>query len=167
MIDTILSRRSIRKYTDQKVTSEQINQILKAAMHAPSSNNQQAWQYIVLDDHKIMDEIPKIHKGGEMIRGASKAIVVCGDENNAKSLDYLANDCALTTENILLALHSLGLGGCWIAIYPREQRMKDLKELCNIPEGILPFAVVAIGYPDEIKEKEDRFKPEKIHYNKW
>lgn len=167
MIEKMITRRSIRKYTGQEVSNDQINQILKVAMYAPSASNQQAWQFVVLDDHKIMDEIPKVHQGAEIIKGASKAILICADEKAAKSKDYLANDCALTTLNILHAVHAIGLGGCWIAIYPREPRIEKLKELCNLPEGIMPFAVVAIGYPAEEIETEDRFKKEKIHYNTW
>ncbi|MEW5821323.1 MAG: nitroreductase family protein [Cyanobacteriota bacterium] len=167
MIETIISRRSIRKYTEETVSQEQINDILKAAMYAPSANNQQAWQFIVLDDHSIMDEIPTVHKGAEIIKKAPVAILICADSEKAAAKDYLPVDCALSTQNILLAAHSLGLGACWIAIYPREPRIKKLKELCNLPECIMPFAVVAIGHPAEKPETENRFDKNKIHFNKW
>ncbi|MGD9581685.1 MAG: nitroreductase family protein [Vampirovibrionia bacterium] len=166
MIDQIISRRSIRKYTDEPVSKEDLNEILKAAMYAPSANNQQAWQFVILDDHSIMDQIIDVHKGAEPIRKAPAAIVICADKNGPNK-DYLTIDATIATQNILLAAHSLGLGACWLAIYPREPRIEKLQELCQLPEHIMPFACVSLGHPAEKIETPDRFKKEKIHYNIW
>jgi nitroreductase len=102
-----------------------------------------------------------------MCREAPVGILVCGDRE-IESLDgYIALNCAAATENILLAAHELELGSVWIAVYPREERIRIFKELLGLPENILPVAMVAIGYPDEKKNQPERFKPERIHYNGW
>ncbi len=76
-------------------------------------------------------------------------------------------DCAAATQNILLAAHSLGLGACWLGLYPREGRMAGMKKLLHLPANIIPFAVVSLGYAAEIKPKENRYNPARVHQNKW
>ncbi|AFN74736.1 nitroreductase [Melioribacter roseus P3M-2] len=166
-IEAILTRRSIRRYKNQPVEKEKIDKILKAAMYAPSSHNSQPWHFVVIDDRETMNKIAEAHPYAQMCREAPIGILICGDRE-IESLDgYIALNCAAATENILLAAHELELGSVWIAVYPREERIRIFRELFGLPENILPVAMVAIGYPDEKKNQPERFKPERIHYNGW
>ncbi len=165
--ELILTRRSIRKFTDQKVSQNQINEILQAAMYAPSARNEQPWHFIVVDDKAILAKIAIIHPYAQMLNEAPLALVVCADEKLEKSSGYWSTDCAAATQNILLSAHALGLGSVWLGVYPREERMHDLSNLFLLPQNILPFSIVAIGYPNEIKEHPQRFNTERIHYNNW
>lgn len=167
IIEGILTRRSIREYTDKEVTNDQIEILLKSAMYAPSARNQQPWHFIVITDRKILNKITEIHPYAKMLSEAQLAILVCGDENLELSKGYWVVDCSAATQNILLAAHDLGLGAVWLGIHPREERKKAIKELFNLHDNIQPLSLISIGYSKVKKEMPDRFKPERIHYNAW
>lgn len=166
-METILSRRSIRKYTTEPVPEKTVKAILEAAMSAPSAGNQQPWHFIVIHDRAILDEIPKIHPYSQSLKTASLAILVCGDLELEQHKDFWVQDCAAATENILLAVHALGLGAVWLGIYPRAERVSGVRKLLKIPDHVIPLAVIAIGYPAEEKPPAMRFNPSRIHHNKW
>jgi nitroreductase len=166
-LTAILTRRSIRRFTDKTISKEQIEQILKAGLNAPSAGNQQPWHFVVIDDPSIMVEIPKFHPHAAMIPEANVAILVCGDPSLETHKGYWMIDCSAATENILLAAHAIGLGACWIGVYPREERIAGMRQLLNIPEDIIPFSLIALGHPEEQKPPAERFDPSKIHTNRW
>ncbi len=163
----IFERRSIRKYTDKDVSGESVKEILKAAMAAPSAGNQQPWDFIVVKDRAILNEIPKIHPYAQMLKEAPVAIIVCGSLEREKHVGYWVQDCAAAVENILIEAQYLGLGAVWLGVYPREDRVSGLKKLLNIPENVMPLAIISIGYPAESKEASQRYDEQKIHSNKW
>jgi len=141
-LEAILTRRSVRKYTDEKIAEADVNDLLKAGMYAPSANNRQPWQFVIIDDRKILDEIPKIHPYAQMIKGAPLAILVCADKKAQEMPGYYSQDCSAAVQNILLAAHEKGLGAVWLGVYPREERMEPLKRLVGTPEHIVPFALI-------------------------
>lgn len=163
----ILERRSIRKYTGEDVSDASIKELLKAAMAAPSAGNQQPWDFIVVKDRTVLNEIPEIHQYAQMLREAPLAIIVCGSLEREKHKGYWMQDCAAAIENILIEAHYLGLGAVWLGVYPREDRVAGLKKLFEIPEDVIPLAVISIGHPGEIKEASQRYDEKKIHINKW
>jgi len=163
----ILTRRSIRKYKASEITKEQINEIIKAAMYAPSAFNKQPWQFIALDKKEIIDKIFKIIPHAEMLQQAAAAVIVCGDKDLEEDINLIALNCSAATQNALLAVHDLGLGAVWVSAYPVEETITGLKNLFNLPENIVPVSILSIGYPDEEVAAEERYKPEKIHYNNW
>src|SRR5512133_1574098 len=113
-LEAILTRRSIRQYTNEKVTDEQISTLLRCAMLAPSAVNKQPWHFIVFRDKSVINEIIEVHPNASMLTGASVAILVCWDENLQHDTGYGPVDCSAATENILLAAHSIGLGAVWV-----------------------------------------------------
>ena len=165
--EAILTRRSIRKYTDKSIDEKTQKKLLQAAMQAPSARDTQAWQFVVINDRQTLQDISNFHPYADMLKHAPLAIAVCGDFQLEENVDYLALNCAAVTENILLAAHSFGLGAVWLAIYPRKQRIKELRNLLELPEDIIPISLVAIGHTRESKGSEDRFNAEKIHNNRW
>ena len=166
-MEAIISRRSIRRYTGQTIPDEMIEQLLQAAMSAPSAGNMQPWQFVIIDDREILDKIPKVHPYADMVREAPLAILVCGDLQRDGFGGYWVQDCSAATENLLIAAHAHSLGAVWLGVYPRDERVKALRDLLSIPEDITPFAVIALGYPAEELSKEDRFDPSKVHRNHW
>jgi len=166
-LNMILSRQSIRKYTREPVKDDQIDTLLKAAMSAPSAGNEQPWHYIVIRDRNILDSIPSFHPHSLMIRDALVAILVCADTRLQKYKDYWVQDCSAATENILLAANILGLGTVWLGVYPMEDRVEGFRKLLGIPEHVVPFSLIPVGYPDEIKPPSDRFDITRIHKNQW
>ncbi len=165
--EAILTRRSIRKFTSQPVSNELVEKILRAGMQAPSARNKQPWHFVVIRNREILDKISVIHPYAYMLKEAPLGILICGDSKIEITIEYIVQDCSAATQNMLLAAHDSGLGAVWLGIYPREPRIKALRELLNIPEHIIPVSMIAIGYPDEKKSPENRFKPERIHYDKW
>ncbi|MFX1520568.1 MAG: nitroreductase family protein [Promethearchaeota archaeon] len=166
-MEAILSRRSIRKYTKEPVSDEIVKELLKAAMAAPSAVNQQPWHFIVIKDRQILDEIPKIQPYSRMLRDVSVAVVVCGDLNLEKAKGFWVLDCSAATQNILIAAQAKGLGAVWLGFYPREERTKSLQKLLGIPEHVIPFSVIPIGYPAEQKPPANRYNESRIHYDRW
>jgi len=166
-IEAILSRRSIRQFTNQPVSAELVDQLLEAAMQAPSARNTQPWHFVCMDDRKLLNAIPHFHPYAQMLGQAPLAIVVCGDTTLEGNIHYLNQNCSAATQNILLAAHALGLGAVWLGIFPREQRVDGLRELLKLPETILPISLVALGYPAEHPDRVARFKRERIHRNGW
>jgi Nitroreductase len=166
-MNAVFGRRSIRKYTDQKITMEQIDRLLRAAFAAPSAGNRQSWQFIVIDDRDILNSITKVHPHSQMLNEAALAIVVCGDTSVELYPGYFAQDCSAAVENILITATDMGLGSVWLGVYPRTDRVQDITELFKLPEGIVPFSIISLGYPAEKKEPSDRYDENKIHYNKW
>ena len=166
-LEAILTRRSIRKYTDEPVPEELVKSLLEAAMNAPSARNTQSWHFIVVTDKKILNKVPSVHPFSDMLRHAPLAILVCGDKDIEPNDDYINENCCAATENILLAAHASGLGAVWLGVFPRKERVEGLTRLFNLPQNIVPVSMISIGYPAEKKSKENRFKQTRIHYNNW
>ncbi|QQS36180.1 MAG: nitroreductase family protein [Ignavibacteriales bacterium] len=165
--DVVINRRSIRKYKNQSISDETLDSILKTAMYAPSAMNLQAWHFIVIDSKEILVQTIKSIAHAELLRQSDKAIIVCGDASVEKNESWMIQNCSASIQNILLAAHDAGLGACWIAIHGMNEVVKNVKEQFTLPEAIVPVALISLGYPDEVVNTEDRFKKEKIHYNKW
>ncbi len=163
----ILSRRSIRKYTTAPVEEEKVVSLLRAAMSAPSAHNQQPWVFVIIDDREVLGRIPDFHPYSSMLLHAPIAILVCADTSNLSSPEFWPQDCSAATENILLAANSCGLGSVWLGVYPKEELMKGLSRLLELPENIQPFALVSLGYPAMEKLPSKRFDPARIHRNHW
>jgi nitroreductase len=166
-MQAIFSRRSIRKYTAANVSDPVIEEILKAGMSAPSAGNQQPWHFVVLRDRKLLDAVPSFHPHSKMLAEAQAAVLVCGDESLEKHKGYWVQDCSAAVENMLIALQANGLGAVWLGIYPREDRVAGMRKLLNIPERVIPFALISIGYPGEKKGPEDRYDRTRVHRDKW
>ena len=166
-MDAILSRRSIRKYTPEEVPDTVIQELLEAAMAAPSASNQQPWQFMVIRDRRVLDQIPGCHPYSAMVKEATVVILVCGDLKLETSKGFWAQDCSAATENLLLAAHARGLGAVWLGVYPREDRVKGLRKLLNLPDHVVPLALVPVGFPAEKKPRAGRYNAARVHYNQW
>jgi len=166
-MECIFGRRSIRQYTGEKVTDEQIDTLLHAAMSAPSAGNQQPWEFIVIRDNNMQKEIAQFHPYAGMLKHAEAGILVAGDVTKEKYHNFWVQDCSAATQNILLAAHAQGLGAVWCGVHPVAEREKSLQLLLNMPENIKPFSIIAIGVPAETKGTSDRYEKTRIHYDTW
>ncbi|MFI3286336.1 MAG: nitroreductase family protein [Rikenellaceae bacterium] len=171
VLETIMTRSSVRSYTSQAVEEEKIETMLRAAMAAPTAGNKQPWEFVVITDREILDALPNVAGGMRMAPQAPLAIAVCGVTalTFPNIPDYWVQDCSAATQNLLLAAHAMGLGAVWCGAYPdggtgREARMS---ELLNLPEGVYALNVIIIGYPDSEPNPKDKWKPERVHYNQY
>ena len=160
-IENILTRRSVRSYTDQDVEPGKIEAILEAGMAAPSGKNGQPWDFIVLTRREILDEMAERLPYAKMLREARVAIAVCADRTKSP---YWYVDCSAAAENILLAAHALGLGAVWTATYPYRDRMDVVKELCGLPGSYDSLCVIPVGYPAREARPKDNSDAGKIHH---
>ena len=166
-LDAILSRRSIRTYTAEPVSDQHIENLLRAGMAAPSAGNQQVWEFVIVDERRLLDAIPTVHPYAQMCAQAPLCIIVCADPSREKYAGFWVQDCSAATQNILVAAHALGLGAVWLGIAAGGDRAQQLADLLQLPDGIEPLAMIALGHPAETVEPEDRFDPLKTHHNGW
>ncbi len=166
-LKAIHSRRSIRKYTDQAISEAELTELIKAAMDAPSALDEQPWQFVVITEPSLLKEIPQYHNHSDLVAGAPAAILVCGDRDKEKLPGFWVQDCAACAQNILLAAHAKDLGAVWIGVYPTEANVIGLQKMFSLPETIVPFALIALGHPDEPYPEKKNFDPKNIYWNQF
>ena len=166
-LEAIHTRRSIRKYTDRPVPQELITELLRAAMSAPSAVNAQPWIFIVIDDRKLLNEIPTFSPYAGMCREAPLAILVCGDITLEKAPGYWVQGCSAATQNLLLAAHDAGLGAVWTGVYPMKDRIEGFRKALGLPENVIPLAFVPVGYPDQKPKCQNRYREDKVYHNRY
>jgi nitroreductase len=166
-LQCIMTRRSIRRFTDEPVEIEQITAILEAAMAAPSAGNQQPWRFVVLTGRDRLEAAAETTPYGKMLLEAAFGLVVCADTRELKHPTMWQQDCSAAVQNALLAAHAMGLGGVWLGFWPKMERVTPLKEVLGLPEGVEPLAVLAFGHPDEEKGPSERYEPDFVRYERW
>ncbi len=167
VMEAILKRRSIRRFTQQPIAKEDIHSLLRATMMAPTARNCQEWEFVVVRNKDTFKKMMHVHPYAHMLEQADCALVVCGNTQREHAPGYWMADCGAATENILLAATALGIGSVWLGVYPNEERMNGLAQILGLPDYVKPLNIIALGYPDEKKEDVDRFDPAKIHVEKW
>ncbi len=168
----IMNRTSVRSYTDQIIPEDTMELILRAGMAAPSGKNIQPWELVVVRDKemlfKLSEEQP--YAAGKL-NDATAAIIVCArpatDNDDRVGSVYWDVDAAAVTQNILLAAEYFGVGAVWTTTHPHQHAIEGVRELLQIPEYITPLCIISMGYPDKPKVVKDKWKPEKVHFEKW
>lgn len=169
-IENLMTRVSVREFTGEKISSEQIDTLLRAAMAAPSALNKQPWAFVVVTDEKIIAQLGEALPYSRCSNRPACAFIPCGDLSKTIEGDLAAfwiNDVSAATENLLLAAHAMGLGAVWTGLHPDMNRVTMVQQLLGLPEHIIPLCVVPVGIPAEQPAVKDKYKPENIHYNGW
>ena len=166
-MNAILRRRSIRKYTQDAIPDDIIKKLLEAGMSAPSAGNQRPWHFVVIKDKEALAKLADASPYSKMTKDAPVAILVCGDLELESRKGYWVQDCSAATENILIEIAENNLGAVWLGMYPREERVEYIRRLLNIPDHVVPFALIPVGYPAETKETSSRYDESKVHYEQW
>ena len=163
------SRRSVRRYRDEPVPDGLIQDLLEAAMAAPSAVAKDPWEIIVVKDKGVLQTLSAGLPNGTFLQQAGVGFVMCGDLAKAHDslLSYMIQDCSAAIENILLAASALGLGACWLGVHPREERMAHIREVLGIPEAVTPIGAIAAGWPEEQPPARSRYTEDKVHRERW
>jgi nitroreductase len=169
LLQFIFARRSVRTYAPPPVAHDLVQDLLEAAMSAPSAVAKDPWEFIVVRSRQTLQRLAACLPNGQMLAQAALGIVVCGDLERAhdRQLSYLLQDCSASIENLLLAAHALGLGACWLGVHPRTDRVDHVRSLLNIPAHVLPVSIISLGWPAESPPPRTRFRAEAVHQETW
>ena len=163
-LDIIFSRRSIRAYTKDPVSEADIQALLQAGMAAPSASNRKPWHFVAVTDPQQLRALANAHPYGRMIGDAALGIAVCGDPGIS---DWWVQDCTAATENILVAVTGLGLGGVWLGCHGRPEREQAVRQVLGIPDRIGVLSLLSIGHPAEEKPARTQYDPGRVHRDRW
>lgn len=169
-LKTIFSRKSVRQFKSEPVAKETFDLLVKAGMAAPTAVDKRPWEFIIITDKKVLKQLADALPYAKMTEQAAGAIMVIGDlkkQYGGEASDFWIMDCSAATENILLAVESLGLGAVWTAVYPDKERVAAVRKLMGIPEGFVPLDLIPIGVPAGENKPKDKYNPKQMHYNKW
>jgi len=169
IFSVIHERKSVRNYNGNPISKTDLDEIIRAGMAAPTAVNMQPWSFVIVTERKLLDELAAGLPHAKMLTKAGAAIVGCTEPDKAyeKSTDMAIIDASLAGENIMLAIEALGLGGVWTAAYPYADRMTHVKTILNIPGEVIPLNVIAIGVPAGKDKPKDKYKKDKIHWERW
>lgn len=171
VMQNILSRKSVRSFTDAPVSREQIDTLMRAAMAAPTGKDMRPWKFVVVTDPAAMkalaDELPR----AKMLQEAPMAVAVCGDlsvtDQDGKPSTNWTFDCSAATENLLLAAEAMGLGAVWTGVYPYDERVTAVKKALLLPDHIVPLALIPVGHPKGDPQPKDKYDAQNVHFNQW
>lgn len=173
-IDTIMTRKSVRRFSDRRIGEEELRTILKAGMSGPSCTNARDWSFIVVRDRETLAKMAEANgRPAEPLKRADVGILVCGDLERAfpPAPEYWVIDGAIAAQNMTLAAHALGIGSVWLGTWPQMDRVQRQAELFGLPESAVPHSILALGYPAEEERPGPRPKPEweedRVHFEKW
>lgn len=167
VIGNIMTRTSVRQYTDRPISADTLETLLKAGMAAPTAVNKQPWAFVVTTGRDALDSLATLQP---RLKTAAAAITVCGDMTRAiegEGRDFWVQDCSAATENILLAAHALGLGAVRTGVYPIAERVGNVSRALALPDSVVPMCIIAVGYPVADQEPKDKWDPSKVHYQRW
>lgn len=164
-MDEIFHRVSIRKYKNMPIEPDKVEQLIRAAMAAPSAGNQQPWEFYVVTNRSVIRQLADTSPYAGCAGNAPVVIVTVYREDVISPM-YAQIDLSIACENMWLEADSLGLGGVWLGIAPLKERMDAVQKIINLPEGQHAFSLFALGYPAETKVQQDRFFVERIHHIK-
>lgn len=167
VLKAISERASIRRFDSKEISDVQMNTILNAGLCAPSASNKRPFHFIVSKDREKMISIIGNNPYVKMLNSAAACIVVCGDTVVQGTAEWVLADCSAATQNILLAIHTVGLKGVWCGVRQSSDFYKDIVKTFNLPNYIRPVSLIAFGYSDDNKIQPNRFEKDKIHYESW
>ena len=166
MVEAILKRASVRSFTDEPVTDDEVRAMLRAAMAAPSAGNQQPWEFYVVRDRETLDRLAGVTQYAKPAARATCAIVPCMRTEGLRFPDLAVQDVSAAVENLLLEAVEQNLGAVWMGIAPAPADMAAVAKIVGAPEGLEPFAIIACGHPDHepTAKGADRFDEARIHW---
>lgn len=169
-MDFIFKRASVRDFSDMELDIAEVEHLIKAGMQAPSAVNSQPWEFLIVVDDEDKQVVSQMTPYAKPAASAQKLIITLANLDRlkkTKTVDWLAQDMSACTENILLQATIEGIGSVWLGFYPIKERIEKLRDYFEIPDNIMPFSVIALGFPKEKPVPRKNFKAEKIHIGRY
>ena len=160
--EVVKNRKSVREYSEKEIKKELLEKIIDAGRLAATARNVQPWEFIITSDKEILKKICGMCPNGPFIKDAPYLIAVF-----SKDTKYYIEDCSAATQNMLLAIEAMGLGGCWVA-GDKKDYIEDVRKIFNVPEGHRLVSMISVGYPKKSQGPKAK-KPVKevLHWEKW
>lgn len=167
-MDEIMRRRSTRRFDTRGVEPEKTERLLRAAMQSPTGRNAQDWEFLVVTDEDKRLAVSGMSEFAVCAKNAPQLIVVLANlERAVPGYPLWSCDMGAACQTILLQAEHDGLGAVWLAAWPHEGRVQYIRELFALPEHIVPYAVIALGYKLAAKPAKDRYDAGKVHWEKY
>lgn len=173
VIEAIQGRRSVRKFTGEPVTDQELQTLLEAAMAGPSAVNARPWQFLVVRDPETLNKMADANgRAAEPLRGAAAAVLILGDLERAfdRAPEYWVIDGAIAGQNMCLAAVELGLGSVWLGTWPQEEKVANQRALFGLPETLVPHSIIAFGRPAEDQlaiPARGGYEADRVRFEKW
>ncbi|MBN2794946.1 MAG: nitroreductase family protein [Clostridia bacterium] len=163
----IFERTSVRDFDWIEVPNSHVDYLIKTAMNAPNSGHQRPWEFIVVRDRKVMDELTKMHGYENNYGIVDVAIVVCINQERIKWDGYWQMNTGTAVENMMLSATDLGYATLWLEIFPVERKVNEARAILNLPDHVIPMMMMPIGEAVHDERREPCFLKDQIHYNQW
>ena len=160
LLDGLQTRRSIRTYTEQPVTREQLREIVRLGTMAPSGMNNQPWRFVTIQSKETLQKLAQLTKYSHIIGKAAACIAVFVDRTAMYHEVKDHQSMGARIQNLLLAGHGMGLGGVWLGEILKSA--KEVRELCGLSDNVELMAVVALGHPAGKGGRADRRPVEEV-----
>lgn len=167
ILDAIVDRASIRRYTDKPVENALVSTILNAGFCAPSSMNGRPWEFVVVRKAETRKAISDASTYAKMLEQAPVVVAVCGDSQRQAIHKFLLEDCAAAAQNMLLCAHALGLGAVWCGLQEDGDFPAAVRQILQLPNHVIPTALLGIGYPEKPRQRQPHFEPQQVHEEGW
>jgi len=166
-LSAIMDRRSIRRFEDRPVEREKIEAVLRAAMQSPTGKNSQCWEFLVIEDEADRLAVSQMSPFGQCAKNAKALIMVMVNMNRADpDVPVWIQDLSAASMTMLTQAELEGLGATWLGMYPFQERLDAARAYFSLPDELVPFSVIALGYKLREKPAEDRYDPDKVHWGK-
>lgn len=169
-MNPIFQRTSVRKFSNMEIDIEEVKNLIKAGMQAPSACNSQPWEFLIVTEKEDKIAVSQMSQYAKPAANADKLIITMANLDKLKKTKtekWFCQDLSACNENILLQATAKGIGAVWLGFYPDEKRVENLRNYFKIPESIIPFSVIALGFPEEEPIPRKNFNPEKIHIGRY
>lgn len=180
VMQNILNRKSVRSYTGDTIPAAVMENLLKAAMAAPSAMDVRPWSVVVMTDKSQYETVFEGNHNMQKFMESGAVVIFCADTTFSRPTrdnpdgpaveqvnSMWRDDLGAVTENFLLAAEAYGLGACWTSCYPHADRMDPIRKALQLPPTVVPYAVVPVGYPSTENTPKDKWDPARVHYNGW
>jgi len=166
-LNALLTRRSVREFTAEPVTPEELETLMRAAMAAPSAGNQQPWRFVVTRDAQVLSRLSTATPYAAPMARGTLGIVVLADTRENRHPGYWVQDCSAAVENLLIAAHASGLGAVWIGVHPLPELEAAVREIVEAPDGFAALCMIAVGHPPGPGPEVDRYRAEWVRADRW